>query len=134
MEGTGAVATSSEIIDALKRVHDPCCAERGISVVDMGLVRSVSVEGREARVELMLTSGWCPFASEVLRSVKQTVEDLPHVDRADVAITWDEAWTMDRMSTDARAKLVFLPEPVAVPNRDDYIAAHESMLTGGDEQ
>jgi metal-sulfur cluster biosynthetic enzyme len=127
-------AASSEIIDALRSVNDPCCAERGISVVDMGLVRSVTVEGGEAHVELMLTSGWCPFASKVLGSVKQTVEDLPHIDRAKVEVIWDEAWTMERMSEDARAKLVFLPEPVAVANRDDYIAAYNSTTTREDRK
>jgi len=127
-------ATSSEIFDALRSVCDPCCAERGISVVDMGLVRSVTVEGRRADIELMLTSGWCPFASKVIGSVKQTLEDLPHIDRAEVEVTWEEAWTMERMSDDARAKLVFLPEPVAVANRDDYIAAHNSTTTRGDRQ
>lgn len=134
MEGTQVVATSSEIIDALRSVHDPCCAERGISVVDMGLVRSVTVEGAEAHVELMLTSGWCPFASKVLGSVKQTVEDLPHIDRAEVEVTWDEAWTMERLTDDARAKLVFLPEPMAVDNRDDFIADRNSTTTKGDRQ
>lgn len=115
---------TDEIIDALRGVHDPCCAERGISVVDMGLVRSVTVEGGAAHVQLVLTSGWCPFASKVLGSVKQTVEDLPHIDSAHVELTWDEAWTMERMSEDARRKLVFLPEPVTVSDRNDYISAH----------
>jgi len=117
---------TDEIINALRGVHDPCCAERGISVVDMGLVRSVSVEGGTARVQLVLTSGWCPFASKVLGSVKQTVEDLPNIDTAHVELTWDEAWTMERMSDDARRKLVFLPEPVSVIDRNDYIAAHST--------
>ena len=127
-------AASSEIFDALRSVYDPCCAERGISVVDMGLVRSVTVEGRRAHIELILTSGWCPFASKVLGSVQQTLEDLPHIDRAEVEVTWEEAWTMERMSDDARAKLVFLPEPAAVANRDDYIAAHNSTTTRGDRK
>ena len=30
-----------EYLDALRDVYDPCCREKGISVVDMGLVRSV---------------------------------------------------------------------------------------------
>jgi metal-sulfur cluster biosynthetic enzyme len=126
--------SSSEVIGALKGVYDPCCAERGISVVDMGLVRSVTVEGSAAHIELMLTSGWCPFASKMLSSVKQAVEDLPHIARAEVEVTWDEAWTMERMSEDARDKLVFLPEPVAVANRDDYVAARYSSTTKGDQQ
>ena len=34
--------------------------EKGISVIDMGLVRSVEVEDGIAKVELLLASGWCP--------------------------------------------------------------------------
>jgi len=117
---------TDEIINALRGVHDPCCAERGISVVDMGLVRSVTVEGGAAHIQLLLTSGWCPFASKVLGSVKQTVEDLPHIDSAHVELTWDEAWTMERMSEDARRKLMFLPEPVTVRDRNDYISAYST--------
>ncbi len=47
--------------DALAGVYDPCCREKGISVLDMGLVRSVQVEDEDevAMVELLLTSGWC---------------------------------------------------------------------------
>jgi metal-sulfur cluster biosynthetic enzyme len=117
---------ADEIINALRGVHDPCCAERGISIVDMGLVRSVAVEGGAAQVQLVLTSGWCPFAAKVLGSVKDAIEELPHIHTARVELTWDEPWTMARMSREARHKLVFLPEPAAVTDKDDYIAAHST--------
>lgn len=114
----------SAVMGVLASVHDPCCRERGISIVDMGLVRSVTIEGRHAEIELMLTSGWCPFAARILDSVAERVEALEGIDRASVEITWDEAWTMDRMSDGARAKLRFLPEPVDVADRDAYVARH----------
>lgn len=114
------------IIDALRSLHDPCCRDRGISIVDMGLVRSVSVEDGRAHVELMLTSGWCPFAATVLQSVRERIEALGGIRSAEVEIVWDEAWTMDRLSDDARTKLVFLPDPAAVGDRDAYIEAHSS--------
>ena len=59
-----------EVLDALRDVYDPCCQEKGISIVDMGLVRSLVVQDRHARVELLLTSGWCPFAGRVLMDGK----------------------------------------------------------------
>ena len=31
----------SAVMDALKEVYDPCCADRGISIVDMGVVEDV---------------------------------------------------------------------------------------------
>jgi metal-sulfur cluster biosynthetic enzyme len=109
-------------IDALADVYDPCCREKGISVVDMGLLHRVSVSGGQARVELLLTSGWCPFAARVLTDVQERVEALPGIEHAEVAVVWDEAWTTDRLSAGARAKLRFLPDPAAVPDRAAYLA------------
>jgi metal-sulfur cluster biosynthetic enzyme len=37
------------VMEALRSVYDPCCQEKGLSVVDMGLVRSVAVDGDRAR-------------------------------------------------------------------------------------
>src|SRR6266496_3778972 len=72
--------------------------EKGISVVEMGLVRSVRAAGGQVRVELLLTSGWCPFASRVLTEIQDRIEAQPGVTAADVEIVWDEAWTTDRLS------------------------------------
>jgi metal-sulfur cluster biosynthetic enzyme len=111
-------------VRALSEVYDPCCREKGISVVDMGLLRSVSVADGHARVELLLTSGWCPFAARVLTDVEHAIATLPGVDSCEVEIVWDEAWTTDRLSESAVRKLRFLPDPVAVGNRDAYLATH----------
>jgi metal-sulfur cluster biosynthetic enzyme len=111
-------------VEALSDVFDPCCRERGISIVDMGLLRSVEVRDRHAKVELLLTSGWCPFASRVLIDVADTIGAQPGVDSCEVQIVWDEAWTTDRLTESARSKLRFLPDPAAVGDRDAYLAAH----------
>jgi metal-sulfur cluster biosynthetic enzyme len=108
---------------ALAHVYDPCCREKGISVVDMGLLRSATLSGRKAKVELVLTSGWCPFASRVLSDVQEAVEAVPDIDQADVQIVWDEPWTTDRLSESATRKLRFLPSPLTVTDRDAYVAA-----------
>lgn len=105
------------IMDALRSVHDPCCQEKGISVVDMGLVRSVAVDGGEARVELLLTTGWCPFAANLIGMISERVNSLPGVAGSSVEIVWDEPWTTDRLSDDAKRKLRFLPHPNALPAR-----------------
>lgn len=111
-------------LDALSDVYDPCCREKGISVVDMGLVRSVDASGGHVRVELLLTSGWCPFASGVLTEVQERMEAQPGVTAAEVEIVWDEAWTTDRLSETAARLLRFLPPPAEVPDRARYLAAH----------
>jgi metal-sulfur cluster biosynthetic enzyme len=111
-------------VQALSEVYDPCCREKGISVVDMGLLRSVELQDGHVRVELLLTSGWCPFATSVLTDVTDAIGAQPGVRSCEVEIVWDEAWTPDRLSESARRTLRFLPDPIAVRDRDAYLAAH----------
>ncbi|MFC5835184.1 metal-sulfur cluster assembly factor [Nonomuraea insulae] len=106
---------------ALSEVYDPCCREKGISVVEMGLVRSVEVDEGRARVELLLTSGWCPFATRVLTEVRDRIEEQPGIREAEVEVVWDEAWTVDRLSPRAARLLRFLPAPAQVPDKEAYI-------------
>ena len=115
---------SAAVVEALRSVYDPCCREQGISVVDMGLIDSVRFADGEARLELVLTSGWCPFAVELLTAVRERVEALPEVEGAAVEIVWEKAWGSDRLSPEARAKLRFLPDPASIPDREQYVAAH----------
>jgi metal-sulfur cluster biosynthetic enzyme len=113
--------TPAQIIDALRTVYDPCCRDKGVSVVDMGLIEDVVVDGDRASVQLVLTTGWCPFATHLLTAITERIESLPEVGKASVEVTWDRAWTTDRLSDEARTKLRFLPDPVAVADRDAYL-------------
>lgn len=124
-----ASALDERVVDALRTVYDPCCREKRISVVDMGLIDHVHIEKGSARVELVLTSGWCPFAVDLLSMVQETVASLPELDGAEVEIRWDKAWGTDRLSADARRKLRFLPDPGSVADRDDYVADHAPRAT-----
>jgi metal-sulfur cluster biosynthetic enzyme len=116
------------VLDALAGVYDPCCRDKGISVVDMGLLRSATLDGRHARVELILTSGWCPFATRLLGEIEDAVTAGADVDTCEVELVWDEAWTTDRLSASAARKLRFLPDPASVPDRDAYLAAHRPQI------
>ncbi len=93
------------VIDALKEVYDPCCADRGISIVDMGVVEDVRVDGSHVDVDLVLTSGWCPFVASMSGSIPDALKDVPGVETVDVQVVWDPVWTMDRLSPEARSKL-----------------------------
>ena len=41
---------TAAVMEALASVYDPCCQEKGLSVVDMGLVRRVDLDGDQAHV------------------------------------------------------------------------------------
>lgn len=118
------VASAQTVRDALRTVIDPCCRERGISVVDMGLIDEVEVtdHGR-AEVRIMLTSGWCPFQTDLLADIESAVRAVPEIAEADVSITLEQAWSTDRLSDSARSRLRFLPEPAEVADREALVAA-----------
>lgn len=124
-----------DVVEALRDVYDPCCRDKGISVVDMGLLHRASVDDGVVRVELLLTSGWCPFASAVLTDIDDAVRTMPGVEAASVEIVWDEAWTPERLAESAREKLRFLPSPANVVDPASYVAEHwpEANNPGGSD-
>ena len=119
------------ISEALRDVYDPCCKDKGISVVDMGLLHRAELDGGVARVELLLTSGWCPFVSRVLTDVESVLRSLPGVAETSVEIVWSEVWSPDRLSDSARSKLRFLPDPSTVPDRAAFVSHHRPAPVGG---
>jgi metal-sulfur cluster biosynthetic enzyme len=119
-EGTAMIDPG--LREVLSAVYDPCCRDKGISVVDMGLLHRAEVEDGAARVELLLTSGWCPFASQVLTDIETAACSLPGIDRASVELVWHEAWSPARLSDSARSKLSFLPDPSSVVDPAAYVA------------
>jgi len=109
------------IVDALGDVYDPCCAERGLSVVDMGLVEDVHIEGSSVRVELVLTTGWCPFVASLSATIPDRLRQLRGVENVEVNVLWDPVWTSDRLSQRARAELA-MPLEQLIPYREERLA------------
>ena len=103
--GHAASLSREAVIGALDNCYDPCCRERKISVVDMGLIESIEIENRRVGIEMVLTTGWCPFASRLLEMVTEEVGALSTVDSVDVDVVWHPTWTPERMSESARDKL-----------------------------
>ncbi len=106
-----------EVIRALHTCYDPCCRDREISVVDMGLIESIDIRERRVDIRMLLTSGWCPFVAGLFEMIERAVGALPEVDRVDIEVIWSPAWTPDRMSEEAREKLR-LPLEQLLPLRE----------------
>ena len=97
--------TKGVLIDALREVYDPCCADRGINIVDMGVVEDVRQAGTHVEVDLVLTTGWCPFVATMSSAIPDRLTRLDGVETVDVKVVWDPVWTMDRLAPSAREKL-----------------------------
>ena len=109
------------IVAALRDVYDPCCADRGVSIVDMGVVEDVRVDGAHVDVDLVLTTGWCPFVASMSSAIPERLRAMDGVETVDVRTVWDPVWTMDRLSDSARAKLE-MPLDELEPYRQRRIA------------
>ena len=109
---------SEQVMEVLQTCYDPCCKERSVSVVELGLIQGVKIaeNGHDVRVELLLTSGWCPFSTHLLQMIDQNVRAIEGVDEVDTEIVWNTVWTPERMSESARQKLT-LPMAHLLPLR-----------------
>ncbi len=67
------------LIDALREVYGPCCADRGISIVDMGVVEDVRVDAGRVEVDLVLTTGWCPFLAAMSDAIPERLRAVAGV-------------------------------------------------------
>jgi metal-sulfur cluster biosynthetic enzyme len=114
----GQRVTPEQVLEVLQTCYDPCCKERSVSVVELGLIQSVQVadNGHDVRVELLLTSGWCPFSTHVLQMIEGEVGKIEGVGSVEAEIVWHTPWTPERMSASARAKLS-LPMAQLLPLR-----------------
>ena len=110
--------TPEQVREVLQTCYDPCCKERAVSVVELGIIQDVQVaeNGHDVRVELLLTSGWCPFSTHLLQMIDRHVRAIEGVGEVDTEIVWNTVWTPERMSPSARAKLS-LPMAQLLPLR-----------------
>jgi metal-sulfur cluster biosynthetic enzyme len=109
------------VLGALREVYDPCCADRGISIVDMGVVEDVRVTGSSVEVDLVLTTGWCPFVASMSEAIPARLRRLEGVETVDVQVVWDPVWTAERLSPSAREKLA-MPLEQLLPYRERRLA------------
>jgi len=93
-----------EVIDALRVVEDP---ELGMDIVDLGLLYDVEMEGPKARVTFTLTSMGCPVGPMIEEQIRDTVASMEGVEEVETELTWDPAWSPEKMSDDAKFILGF---------------------------
>jgi ring-1,2-phenylacetyl-CoA epoxidase subunit PaaD len=95
------MVTSQQVWDALAEIPDPEIPV--ISLVDLGVIRDVAVNGERVRVEFTPTFLGCP-ALEVMRdAMAAKVRELGG--EPEVAVITDDSWSTDRITPAGREKL-----------------------------
>jgi len=76
--------TEADVIEALRPVEDP---ELHRSIVDLGMVKGVAIDGGVVAVRIALTVAGCPLRNEIQNRVSTAVVALDGIDRVDLDFT-----------------------------------------------
>ncbi|HEY7131584.1 MAG TPA: 1,2-phenylacetyl-CoA epoxidase subunit PaaD [Candidatus Limnocylindrales bacterium] len=93
--------TETRVLAILRRVHDPEIPT--VSIVDLGLVHAVRLDGDGVAVELLPTFVACPALEVIRATVSEALAVLGRPVR--VEFTFAEPWTTDRLTEAGRAGL-----------------------------
>lgn len=92
-----------DIVEAIKTVFDP---EIPINVYDLGLIYKINQEDcGNLHIDMSLTAPGCPVAGILPQQVADVTAGIPGVGKVEVEVVWEPAWTLERLSDDARMML-----------------------------
>jgi metal-sulfur cluster biosynthetic enzyme len=83
--------TDEEVRDALREVFDP---EYPISLVDLGLIRGIEVDGSKVYIKLTYTCMGCPAMDMIQEDVEERLLQLDGIDEVDIEVVW-ETWSRE---------------------------------------
>lgn len=92
---------AEEVRDALREVLDP---EYPISLVDLGLIRGVEVEGSVARIKLTYTCMGCPAMDMIQDDIRERLLRMDGIEEVDIEVVWD-SWSRADITPLGRKKL-----------------------------
>ena len=94
--------TSADIQDRLDNILDPCSEANGsnLSIVEMGLLDDIRIDGNHIEVDIRLTSPHCMMLPVFVDGVHNEVEPLEGVESVSVNFDAGLEWT-DEMITPA---------------------------------
>jgi ring-1,2-phenylacetyl-CoA epoxidase subunit PaaD len=95
------VVTADDVWSALEEIPDPEIPV--ISLVDLGVVKGVEVEGKRVRIDFTPTFMGCPALDTMRRAMEQKVEELGA--EAEVRVVLDDSWSTDDITPAGREKL-----------------------------
>jgi len=114
------VVAEAQVWEALEEIPDPEIPV--VSLVDLGVIRSVDVEDGRVRVELTPTFLGCPALEAMTRQLEAAVSSLGA--EPDVHVVSDDSWSTDRITPSGREKLRaagFAPPPPRVAGRPTLV-------------
>ena len=100
--GEDATGLAADVWEALYDVDDP---EMPISVVDLGLIYGVRVDGGRVEVDMTLTYTGCPARDMLISEVLRSVGNVDGVESVDVNVVWSPGWTVEMVTEHGKQSL-----------------------------
>lgn len=92
-----------KIVSNLRQVYDP---EISTNIYDLGLIYKIDLDGLpRARIEMTLTSAWCPSADDILRDSERAATTVDGVESCEIKVVWEPKWGPHMMSEEAKLEL-----------------------------
>lgn len=91
--------TPEKVQEILKTCYDP---EIPVSILDLGLVYNIEIQGSVVNIVMTLTARGCPMSHNIAAYVKNKLEEHPEISHAHVEIVWDPQWTPEMISPEGR--------------------------------
>ena len=95
------MVTAEQVWEALAEIPDPEIPV--ISLVDLGVVKDVTVEDGRVQIDFTPTFLGCPALEVMQRAMAERVAELGA--EADVRVVMDDSWSTDRITVAGREKL-----------------------------
>ena len=95
------MVTVDDVWAALAEIPDPEIPV--ISLVELGVIKGIEVEGRHVRIEFTPTFMGCPALEPMQRAMEEKVAGLGA--EPEVRVVLDDSWSTDRITPQGREKL-----------------------------
>jgi metal-sulfur cluster biosynthetic enzyme len=98
------VAASEPTVERIRRaLRDVIDADRGVNIIDLGLVYRIEIIDRIVRITMTMTAPGCPAQRHILSGVRERLTMIPGVGDEDIKLVWEPRWSSQKILPPASA-------------------------------
>lgn len=96
---TGRTRRVWAVIDTIDDPHIPA------SLVDMGMIYNVTIDGTHAAIELTYPCLGCPAYDMIQDDIRNRVTGIAGIESVGIEVVWDPPWSKDRLTPEVREQI-----------------------------
>ena len=92
-----AELTQEAVREALHAVSDP---ELGFDIVELGLVRTITITDEEVKIDMTLTTPACPYGPVMLSRAEETIKKIAGDRKVVVHLVLNPPWNPEKEASE----------------------------------